>query len=79
MNRTGGSSENSSGGAMVPKWMLLVLGLFFVVYAVTVLATGEPTFLIPVAILAALVFAYAAVIACSPSASSSATAPSKRR
>ncbi len=51
--------DDTKGGPIVPKWMLAVLGLFFVVYAVTVLATGEPTYLIPVLILALLVFAYA--------------------
>ncbi len=54
-----GASEETSGGPIVPKWMLLVLVVFFVVYTVTVLATGEPSFLIPVVILAALVFLYA--------------------
>lgn len=44
---------------MVPKWMLAALVAFFAVYAATVLATGEPSFLIPVLILAAIVGGYA--------------------
>ncbi len=50
-----------AGGPVVPKWMLGILVGFFVVYTVTVLATGEPSFLIPVVILAVLVLAYAGV------------------
>ena len=54
-------SDTTSGGPILPKWMLLVLAVFFVAFTATVLATGEPTYLIPVIILAVLVFAYAAV------------------
>lgn len=41
------------------KWMFGVMALFFVVFGATVLITGEPEFLVPVGILAALVFGYA--------------------
>ena len=53
--------DTTDGGPIVPRWMLLVLLGFFAIYAATVLATGEPTFLIPVLILAVLVGAYALV------------------
>ncbi|MCW3010869.1 MAG: hypothetical protein JWO90_1273 [Solirubrobacterales bacterium] len=56
----GKEQETTSGGPIVPKWMIGVLVAFFVVYTVTVLATGEPSYLIPVVILAVLVLAYAA-------------------
>lgn len=44
---------------VVPRWMLLTLLGFFVVYAATVVAMGEVSFLIPAAILAVIVLAYA--------------------
>ncbi len=44
---------------VLPKWMLLTLAGFFVVYGATVVAMGEASFLIPVAILAVIVLAYA--------------------
>lgn len=53
--------ERTSGGPSVAKWQLGALVGFFVVYAVTVLATGQPEFLIPVVILAVLVMGYALV------------------
>jgi hypothetical protein len=37
------------------RWMLGVLALFLVVYAVTVLLTGNATYLIPVAVLVAII------------------------
>lgn len=49
----------TSRNPAVPKWMLLTLVGFFVVYGATVVAMGEATFLIPVVILAVLVLGYA--------------------
>jgi hypothetical protein len=57
----GNDKDTTSGGPNVSKWMIGVLVAFFVVYTVTVLATGEPTFLIPVVILAFAVMAYTLV------------------
>ena len=51
--------ETTDGGPSVAKWQLGVLVGFFVVYAVTVLATGQAELLIPVVVLAALVLGYA--------------------
>ena len=51
--------DTTRGGPNVPKWMLLVLVGFFAVYTATVLLTGEPSYLIPVLILAVLVGLYA--------------------
>lgn len=44
---------------VVPRWMLVTLVGFFVVYGATVVVMGEAAFLIPVVILAAIVLAYA--------------------
>jgi hypothetical protein len=41
------------------KWQLPIIGVFLVIFAVTVLLTGEPVYLIPIVILAALVLGYA--------------------
>jgi nitrogen fixation-related uncharacterized protein len=41
------------------KWQLPIIGVFLVIFAVTVLLTGEAIYLIPIAILAALVAGYA--------------------
>ncbi len=41
------------------KWQLPLIAVFVVIFAVTVLLTGEPIYLIPVGILAALVILYA--------------------
>ena len=43
------------------KWQLGILGVFLVVFAITALLTGEPVYIIPVVILAALVLLYAVV------------------
>jgi hypothetical protein len=43
------------------KWILGTLAFFFLVFCATALITGEPAFIIPVAILAALFLGYMAV------------------
>src|SRR3712207_1121280 len=40
------------------KWQLGLIAAFIVVFAITVVLTGEPLFLVPVVILGALVIAY---------------------
>lgn len=51
--------ETSSGGPSVARWELGALAVFLVIFAATALFTGEPSYIIPVVILAALVFGYA--------------------
>jgi hypothetical protein len=41
----------------MPRWMPLAVGAFFVVYCIAVLVTGNPSYIIPVAILAVVVLA----------------------
>jgi hypothetical protein len=41
------------------RWMLAVIAAFFVVFGATVLLTGDAIYLVPAAILAAVVLAYA--------------------
>ncbi|HEX2086133.1 MAG TPA: hypothetical protein VHF89_10660 [Solirubrobacteraceae bacterium] len=43
------------------KWQLGSLVVFLVIFGITVIVTGEPVYIIPALILAALVFGYAAV------------------
>ena len=43
------------------KWILGTLAFFFLVFCATAIITGNPVFIIPVAILAALFLAYAGV------------------
>jgi hypothetical protein len=43
------------------RWMVGIVAAFFAVYAITVLATGHPAYLIPVVILAAIVIAFALI------------------
>lgn len=54
-----GASEDTTGGPLVPKWMLAIMAIFFVVFGATVLIQDEALFLIPVLLLAVLVLAYA--------------------
>lgn len=49
----------TTSNPVVPKWMLLTLVGFFVVYGLTVIVMGEAAFLIPVIILAVIVLGYA--------------------
>jgi hypothetical protein len=42
----------------MPRWMLALVVAFLVVFGATVLLTGQPEYLIPVAILASLVVGY---------------------
>ncbi len=53
--------ESKADGGTIPKWMFAVLGLFMAAYAATVVATGEPIYLVPVLILVGLVLGYAMV------------------
>src|SRR3954453_24148183 len=41
------------------RWVVLIVAAFVAVYAVTVLATGRPEFLIPAAVLVAIVLGFA--------------------
>jgi hypothetical protein len=43
------------------KWQLALIGAFLIVFGITVILTGEPIYLVPAVILAALVIGYGLV------------------
>lgn len=59
MAATSQEQDSSRGTALVPKWLLLTLVGFLVVFTATVLLSGQAVFLIPAAILVVIVAGYA--------------------